>query len=178
MDGRNHRNLLVTAPVALVLTGVAIATSLSGPSRPQGIPEPPQSFTAVGSSDNSANPSCSGKNNTTCAGNAPVKEFDVLVGSVSGMYPGSSSPIQVTFVNPESFAIKVTSVTPAATLSPSVSGCSGGDIQFGSPSELNKVVPRNASATVSIPVGLKSSTNDPCKGKVFTVTVTATAVKN
>ena len=59
-----------------------------------------------------------------------------------------------------------------------MTGCSGGDIQFGSVSELNKVVPRNDSATVSIPVGLKSSANDPCKGKVFTITVTATAVKN
>ena len=178
MERRRHRNLVVTAPMALVLTGVAVATSLSGPSRSQEIPKSSPSFVAVGSSDNSANPSCNGKNNTTCAGSGPVKEFGVTVGSVYGMFPGSSTPISVTYVNPQSFAIKVTSVTPSATMPTAVAGCSGADVSFGEVSEANKVVPRNGSATVTIPVGLKSTANDPCKGKLFTITVTATAVMN
>jgi hypothetical protein len=94
------------------------------------------------------------------------------------MYPGSSTPIRVTYVNPESFAIRITSVTPSASMPTAVTGCSAADVRFGAVSEPSQVVPRNGTATVYIPVGLRSSANDPCKGQEFTITVTATGVKN
>ncbi len=128
--------------------------------------------------NNNANPNCNGVGNPNCPGDGPVKSFGVTLGALTGLYPGGTKPMTVTYTNPESFDIKVTSVTPAAAATTSKAGCAGSNVTFGAVSLLNKVVSRNGQATVTIPVGLIRTAANACKGAVFTITVTASAVKN
>jgi len=115
--------------------------------------------------------------NTGCNTNGNcVKSFGVTVGKVSGLYPGLSTTIPVTYINPNSFPIYVTTATATASGSTS---CDGSNLVVGT-----KVMPapgltidRNASKASSMPVTLKSTTNDACKGATWTITVTAQAVK-
>jgi hypothetical protein len=136
-------------------------------------------FVAVGSTNNSANPSCNGKSNNTCSGNAPTKAFDVTVADMGGMYPGSSDPVAVTFLNPQSFDIKVTTLQIIAVAGSSA--CPTTYLNFPTSVALAPAVVltrKGGTGSTTVPVGLKPSAVDACQNVSFDVTVTATAVMN
>lgn len=170
------RSQLLSAVTAVgVVAALGAAVTASNPA-----PGPDAStFVAVGSTSNSANPSCNGQNNTTCNGNAPVKVFEVTVGDLGGMYPGSSGPLRVSFKNPESFDIKVTTLAVSAV--PGTQACPTTYLQMPSNVTLAPAVVltrKGGTGTTTIPVGLKPSAIDACQNVSFNVTVTATAVMN
>lgn len=158
-----------------VVAALGAAVTASNPAQESDAP----SFVAVGSTSNSANPGCNGQNNTTCNGNAPVKAFEVTVGDLGGMYPGSSGPLRVSFKNPESFDIKVTTLAiSAATTSPA---CPSTYLQV--PSSVTLAQPvvlarKGGTGSTTITVGLTPTAIDACQNVSFNVTVKATAVMN
>jgi len=99
--------------------------------------------------------------------------FGVVVGDVTGMYPGHQVDLPVTFVNGRSNALlvetaKVTAQGPA--------GCGAAhlllsDLTFSTPIK----IPARSSVTEQIPFGLLASAPDVCQGAVFAVTVTSRA---
>ena len=164
----------VTAVGVVAALGAAVTAS-----NPASAPEDAPIFVAVGSTDNSANPGCNGQNNTTCNGKAPVKAFETIVGDLGGMYPGSSSPLRVSFRNPESFDIKVTTLSVSAV--PGSPTCPTTYLQIPSTVTLAPAVVlarKGGTGSTTIPVGLKPTAIDACKNVSFNVTVTATAVMN
>lgn len=155
------------------------------------VPEPvADSFVAVGSTSNSGNPGCNGKNNASCNPDTsgPVKNFGLAVGAMTGIYPTGSKPIPLTFTNPHSFDIVVETVSVAALdASPSCSESHlqrpSGVVRLASPI----IVPKNGSASGPTPnstdgqtlrVTLLNSVPDACQAPTtWPLTVTATAVK-
>ncbi len=120
----------------------------------------------------SSNGNCNGRN----------KEFGVAVGDVAGLFPGATTPLPVTYTNPNSFGIKVTSATVTATLitagAAAAPGCSNSYVVTGTyPNPAGVVVARNGTASATLPFGLKATAPDACKRARWKITVTATAVK-
>lgn len=107
--------------------------------------------------------------------------FGVVVGSLHGLYPGRHLQLPVTYQNRHSFAIRVISARVAASLvssSPGVPMCSSSQLAF-SPwsSRAGIAVPEHGSAHSALPLRLKPSAPDACKGARWRVTVTAQAVR-
>lgn len=109
-------------------------------------------------------------------GKGPDKDFEVRLGSFSPLYPGASTPIRLTVMNPHSFEIEVDNVAVSATSS---GGCSSAYLVTGSyPQSAHVMVPaKQGTATITVPFGMRPSAPNACQGKPFVVTVTATAVK-
>ena len=173
-----RRQLLGSASTLGVVTvfGAAVlaSTTVTGESGSVG-----PTFVAVGSTSNSGNPSCNGKSNSSCTGNAPTKQFEVTVGNLGGMYPGSSEALPLSFMNPESFDIKVTTLQIDAVADST--GCPTTYLQYPTSVALAPAVVlsrKGGTGSTTVPVGLKPSATDACQDVSFTVTVTATAVMN
>lgn len=147
-------------------------------------------FVAVGSTNNSANPSCNGRNNTSCqpVTDGPVKDFGLMVGTMAGIYPTGSKPIPLTFSNPHNFDIVVKTV--AVQVSDANDDCSESHLQRPSGTvtlQSPVVVPKNGTAAGPTPnssdgqvlrVTLLNSVPDACQSPTtWPITVTATAVK-
>lgn len=171
--------------LALVASGSILVVALTA------LTTPPPAQGALGGSGSSATSAPSGNNGNTdpttgcntngnCTGHD--NQFGVTVGNVSGLYPGRSTTVPVTFTNPNSFAINVTGATLSATLVSASAGtpaCSAsylvtGAYPFASPGLL---VAKNGSTSTSLPIGLRSTAPDACKQARWTITVTADAVK-
>lgn len=159
--------------VGIVGGAVVVAT---GGSQPQNAP---LHFTASGSTAPVGNGNSNGNtdSSTGCNTNGNcVKSFGVKVGDVAGLYPGLATSIPVTYTNPNSFPIYVTTATATAA---GTSACDGTNLVVGTKTmpAAGLLVDRNSSTISSMPVTLKSSTTDACKGATWTITVTAQAVK-
>lgn len=180
--GRITRRLTaLAAACACTWAGAAVVTSGPAPAGP---------VVLTGSSSNNANPGCNGKHNVTCngggtdtgGGNGSTKEFGVTVGTVSGLWPGRTVSLPVTYTNPHGFAIHVDTLTVTASTpeAAAAAGCTGAHLAVpDGTASLSPVVevPARAATNSGIEVGLRHSAPDACKNVTFTVTVTATAVK-
>jgi hypothetical protein len=167
--------VIVAVTVAL---GLSLHQAWNLPGSPSN--EDPVTLVASGSTANQANPSCNGQNNSSCAGNAPVKEFGLRLGTTGAMYPGLSNNLRVDLTNPQSFDIKVTTLTVSASRAPSNTGCSVSNLSVPTgTTTLNPaitVAPKSSTWT-KIAIGLVSDANQACQEAGFVITVTATAVK-
>ncbi len=105
-----------------------------------------------------------------------TKTFAVQLGAFAPLYPGASTPIRMTVTNPQSFKIEVDSVVVSAASS---GACSSVHLITGTYPQSQHVIvpPKNGTATIIVPFGMRRSAPDVCQSKPFVVTVTATAVK-
>lgn len=176
------------ATLALVASGSILVVTLTALTAP-----PANGGGTLGGSGSSSSVSAptSGNNGNTdpatgcnsngnCAGHD--NEFGVTVGTVTGLYPGRSTTVPVTYTNPNSFAIYVTGATLSATLVSSSAGtpaCSASYLVTGTypAASPGLLVAKNGSTATSLPVGLRATAPDACKRARWTITVTASGVK-
>ena len=104
------------------------------------------------------------------------KQFQVSVGHVGGLYPGRTRRLNVSYTNPNPFALNVTRVVVDTS---GVHGCgtrffvTGG---YDQPAPVH--VPGRSSVSTTVPFGMRFSAPDSCQGVAVVVDVTATAVKS
>ena len=104
------------------------------------------------------------------------KTFGVRVGRVSGLYPGSTSPLRVRYRNPNWFALDVTRVVVST---PGSGGCGAQYFVTGiSPLTTPVHVSPHRSVKTTVPFGMKKSAPDACQAVHVSVDVTATAVRS
>jgi hypothetical protein len=98
----------------------------------------------------------------------------VVSGQVQNLRPGGSRPMVLTVRNPNSVAIKVTSVTVAAGAAGSSCPASALTLPRWTG---GLVVPKRGTASLTVNVGLKPTAPDTCQGARWPLTFGGTAVK-
>jgi len=109
----------------------------------------------------------------------------VTVSPVTGLYPTGTFNVPFTVTNPNSYDVKLSTVTfGTVTVDAGHSGCSASVVSSntGSGNVLTDtdVVAKNGGVTgsVNFPIAMSNAATDPCKGAVFTVTLTAAGQSN
>jgi hypothetical protein len=133
---------------------------------------------ATASNGNGGNDNCVEPSNGN--GNC-VKTFGVTVGQVPTLYPSVVRSVPLTYANPNSFDILVTTYRVSVAVPSSTSTVCpasslqvpAGTISLGS----GLVAPRKGSVSSTFPVSLGANAPSGCQGVMFTITVNATAVK-
>ena len=98
----------------------------------------------------------------------------VVSGHVENLRPGGSRPMVLTVQNPNSVAIRVTSVT--ITAGAAAPGCPASSLTL--PRWTGSLqVPKNGTASLTVNVALKASTTDACQGAQWPLTYGGTAEK-
>jgi hypothetical protein len=99
----------------------------------------------------------------------------VVSGHVEDLRPGGSRPMVLTVQNPNSVAIRVTSVTiTAGTAAP---GCPASSLTL--PHWTGSLqVPKNGTASLTVNVALKASATDACQGAQWPLTYGGRAEKS
>lgn len=108
-----------------------------------------------------------------------ISTFGVTVGSVNPILPSQRRTMPVTFTNPNSFDISVTSYVVSVT-TPSGRGCAASHLLVPAGTQRPAggiAVPKKGSSGITIPVTLSNTVTDSCKGVPFSVTVDASGVK-
>ena len=136
-------------------------------------------------------------NNGNGNGNEPKGSFTVA-GRVEGLYPGASVQLPLTLTNPNSFGIRVTSVTvavqtPTAPKTSSTSSCSATAVQVGThdATGFHPVTPLPASISVQVDLAkngvaptsavwlhMLATSPDACQGASFALSYGGSAVKS
>ena len=98
-----------------------------------------------------------------------------ISGSVDGLFPGASRPLELTFDNPATFAIRVTQLEVVAANSDDPN-CTKNNLETPA-GAIDVLVPGNASATHTAFVAMANDPHNSCQGATWTLTYTATAVK-
>lgn len=108
-------------------------------------------------------------------GGGPKARFTVIVGDVSGLYPGSHNRLSVTFHNTQRVPIRVRTATTSAT---GPAGCPiTTSLRLRTRTFRHLVIPRGSSKLKHLRFGMLKTATDRCEKAVFTVTVRATAVR-
>jgi len=101
------------------------------------------------------------------------KDF-IVTGQVTSLDPGVNRSLVLTVRNPNNFAIRVTSVTVAA--SAASSSCPAGALTL--PSWTGSLlVPKDGTTTLTLQLLLKATAPDACQGATWPLTYGGTAVK-
>jgi hypothetical protein len=175
------RGLLMLLLLALGSAGYALSSSPStstGSSK-----DKPSSSTVLapaasngngsGGNDNCVEPS---NGNGNCA-----KTFGVTVGQLPTLYPSLVRSLPVTYTNPNSFDISVTTYRVSVSVpGPLSAACPASSLQV--PAGTITLTPaltvaRNGSVGTTVPVKLPADAPEGCQGVTFTITVNASAVK-
>jgi hypothetical protein len=110
-----------------------------------------------------------------------VKSFGVTVGQVQTLYPGLLRTLPVTYSNPNSFDILVTTYRVSVSVpSSQASACPASSLQVPSGTVTlapQTTVPKNGAVSTTVPIKLAPTAPDGCQSVTFTITVNATAVK-
>lgn len=126
-----------------------------------------------GGSDNCVDPS---NGNGNC-----VKTFGVKVGQTPLLYPTLTRNLPVTYSNPNSFDIEVTTYRVSVSVPTSKAGaCPASSllVPTGTVTLSPRIaLPKKGSAATTIPIRLGADAPEGCQDVTFSVTVDATAVK-
>jgi hypothetical protein len=98
----------------------------------------------------------------------------VVSGQVENLRPGGSRPMVLTVQNPNSVAIRVTSLTVTASAASSACPASSLTLPQWTGSLL---VPKNGTAAVTVDVALKATAPNACQGSRWPLAYGGTAVK-
>ncbi len=101
------------------------------------------------------------------------KQLGVTVGAVSGLYPGRTLRVPVTYFNPNGFDIVVNHVLVNTT---GTDGCAPSQFRTRAPAALLNVRPHQG-VTSFVKFGMRRAAPDACKGVEVGVHVVALAVK-
>jgi hypothetical protein len=108
------------------------------------------------------------------AGQQRHDSFTVIVGRVSGLYPGKRQRLPVIFSNPLPYPIRIGTVTTTAT---GPRGCPIDSSLLLRPRTFSHLLIRtNRSQHKTLRFGMLKSATDACQNGAFTVTVSATAI--
>lgn len=169
-DRRRASLLALTAATAVGALGAGTLAT-SGP------PSSPLVLSASGSTAAGKPGTAPSSTSTGCAPQGRCaglpKSFEVSVGRVTGLYPGSVTDVPVSYTNPNSFAIRVTDATLSGK---GPASCPASFLRTGQ-HRPGVVVPRQATVETRLPFGMLATAPDGCKGASFAVTVTASAVR-
>jgi hypothetical protein len=154
-------------------TTVAISSSLGRPS---------DSTNAGGdlSSGSTAATDSADKGDPDSSHRPPIPDsahrFGITVGNVSGLYPGSHNRIPVTFRNPMPVRISVRTATTWAT---GPADCPvETSLILRTRTFIHRVlIPPHGSRSKTLRFGMRKAAPDGCQNAVFTITVTATAIR-
>jgi hypothetical protein len=107
----------------------------------------------------------------------PIQNFTVSVGTISGLYPGSSGSSYVTVSNPNRFIVDLTSATatsdsPCYTVSIDLDPGSTVPAQFFGPVGFGNFDWINGTAGLILTVSMPISAGPECAGASFTPSVT------
>lgn len=102
------------------------------------------------------------------------KSFSIS-GSVRDLYPGGTVPLVLTLTNPNTVAIRVSSLTVAVSAAGRACPASALDVSAYVPGSV--VVPGNGTATATLQVRMTSDSPDGCRATSFRLTYSGTAVK-
>jgi hypothetical protein len=102
------------------------------------------------------------------------KKDYTISGSVSGLYPGASRPMNVLLSNPNNFPISVT-LNPVSVGSGG-SGCPGSNLRVDVPST-PVTVGTNGSTVVTLTVRMSNNPPNACKDAQFGLSYSGSAVK-
>lgn len=113
---------------------------------------------------------------STAASADSAHRFRITVGNASGLYPGRRNRLQIVFHNPQSVPISVRTATTTAT---GPAGCPlDTSLVLRTRTFIHRViVPAHGSKAKSLRFGMRTTATDGCQNGVFTITVTATAVR-
>ncbi|HST17036.1 MAG TPA: hypothetical protein VLK36_05160 [Gaiellaceae bacterium] len=104
---------------------------------------------------------------------------DATASTTAQLYPGGTGDLWVKVTNPNSFAVTVTGVTGAGTItSDKGAACNASTgVTFTNTSGLSQAVGAGATVTFSLAgkVAMSNASDNSCQGAVFTVPVTLTA---
>ena len=117
-----------------------------------------------------AHAQANGKGNGQADGH---KDF-IVSGQVENLAPGGSRPMVLTVQNPNSVALRVTSLTVTASAATTSCPASALNLPQWTGSLL---VPKNGSASVTVDVGLKPTAPNACQGARWPLAYGGTAVK-
>ena len=95
-------------------------------------------------------------------------------GATGGLYPGDSKLLVLTVINPQHFAIRVTSI--ATTVGSAGPGCAAQNLTVAEFTGDLTVIALG-SAQIAVPVTLKHAAPNACQGAVFPLDYTGLAVK-
>lgn len=102
--------------------------------------------------------------------------FGITVQPVTGLYPGKRSRLQIVFHNPQPVAISVRTATVTAT-GPRACPLDTSLILRTRTFVHKVIVPAHGAKAKSLRFGMRKTATDGCQNAVFTLTVTATAVR-
>jgi hypothetical protein len=103
--------------------------------------------------------------------------FSVRVGSATGLYPGRRTTVPVRYANPNGFAISVVRATVTARAG-RAGRCAARYLRTGSYRLRPAVRIRAHNAVMSsVPIGMRRTAPDACKGARWTIRVGARAVR-
>lgn len=126
--------------------------------------------TSGGSSIGSSKPAPGGNN---AGGNGQDKKNVTVTGGVTGLYPGATRPLVLTFTNPNSQKVTITQFT--VTASDVSTNCRGSLVTASGFSPFS--IERNATATETLQVTLASTATNACRDKTWTLTYSGTAAQ-
>ena len=112
--------------------------------------------------------------NPSRIGNGNGHRDFVVSGHVTGLRPGGTKALNLTVRNPNSVAIRVTSLTVGAAQA--APGCSASRLEL--PAWAGSLpIPKRGTASLTVHVQLKPGAPDACQGATWPLTYGGTAVK-
>ena len=103
------------------------------------------------------------------------ESFNVVVGSVDGLYPGKRQRLPVRFSNPLPYPIRINTATTTAT---APRGCAPDtSLLLRTRTFHHFVIGTNRSQPKTLRFGMLKTATDACQSGTFTVTVSVTAVR-
>jgi hypothetical protein len=104
---------------------------------------------------------------------------DASASTVADLYPGGTGAVKVAVTNPNAFAVTITSVTGAGTITSNKgASCDAATgVTFTNTSGLSQAVGGGATVTFSLAgkAAMSSASDNSCQGAVFTIPVTLVA---
>lgn len=125
-----------------------------------------------------------GTSSAASASSSPLSTTTATASTTSLLYPGGTADVTIVFSNPNPFAVKVTSVSGAGTVTSTKTGCSTTGVTLTGATGLTVVVPArttsdgSASTTLTGAAKMDNTSDSNCQGATFSIPVTFSATSN
>ncbi|MFD8493960.1 LEA type 2 family protein [Amycolatopsis sp. NPDC059657] len=93
-------------------------------------------------------------------------------GTSDALYPGAAKTFTITVNNPNSYPVKVTSISTGSSAADG--GCGAGSVTSDAVSNPSGTIGANGSATYTLTAHMTTDADDACQGKTFSLNLTAT----
>ncbi|SDX22985.1 hypothetical protein SAMN05421504_102741 [Amycolatopsis xylanica] len=93
-------------------------------------------------------------------------------GTSAALYPGATQTFTISVTNPNSYPVKVTSISSGSSAADG--GCGAGSVTSDAVSNPSGTIAANGSSTYTLTAHMTGDADDACQGKNFSLTLTAT----